>query len=880
MDSDQHLRNHLLTEALQQRQEAPANLNKAPQNFRDPSSSSSTDAEQIPINHPASFDFPTLSPDGSVDDISTPPPAFRMADNDNMSDSTASLAEGYDMMDDVSSNDERETASLASTERDIGDDGAMTPEDAGSDAEEEHEEITELPDVASRIMSDTFGSFEDQAERAQEHQSDEENVIMDSLLTDEDLETPRQSTLATSAWPRPSPRRPIVKPLSTPANTESETAFRVLLVCDRTVPEAEKYAICTKITSSLAGSFNTSGCQTIKLPATPSGISLSSATIFRDGEVQLTAQQCICAHAKEGSIDNPEKYALHVIDSDGEFSSVYTIGGRVKPDMDVPQLAIIYSAHLEERAEWLNVAASAMHTLSVPVLALTAEDGSPPVTGADRSLLAEEFFDMDNHVLSVQLDDLTKRQSSQNSTDMTPTAKKSKQTQPAKVKQRTAWAGGISSVLSGLILFFLLLAVSVPMGLWSTDPLVETAIRREALATALQKMGNATDVSKTYNLDHLVPQPTPTSINFFGQTLYDMPYASYYQGGSPNHIVVSLTKKPSKIFWPVPKSVRVSKGGREIAFNQTKLIEGIHDVSINAAEAYGLVDVNMLTKSPNMNFTMQYNFGSRILQRQTYENAGTDVTKSINKDLIVARKAAKSLSEMVRLEIAAGAAATKNVTSQLAVQMTRDLQVFTNTAASVFGKIGQAGNKTASAIRKDVMLMQEDLAALSKSIRNSISSTRQAAKDRVPTKKTVISPLKRASDRAAGFRQKLFGREKDANSTSATKELSTYFQDFLKPGTTAKKPSKLRDIARCLPARDYNACKKAQATSLSAWAKGKSLSTVPGKGLTHKERVTAGKLSARDAKARQDDRRGAKQQLEEVERKLEEMEKRAKRKQL
>ncbi|KAK5124954.1 hypothetical protein LTR85_001144 [Meristemomyces frigidus] len=40
------------------------------------------------------------------------------------------------------------------------------------------------------------------------------------------------------------------------AETESETAFRVFLVCDHTVPEAEKHGICTQITSSLTASFN------------------------------------------------------------------------------------------------------------------------------------------------------------------------------------------------------------------------------------------------------------------------------------------------------------------------------------------------------------------------------------------------------------------------------------------------------------------------------------------------------------------------------------------------------------------------------------------------------------------------------------------------
>ncbi|KAK4539951.1 hypothetical protein LTR36_009921 [Oleoguttula mirabilis] len=872
MDHNQRLLpDHLFTEAVQQRQEARANLTEAAQYTGTPSSSTDADAEQIPINHPAAFSFPTLSPDGSVDDISAPPAALsslgarsRMADHDHLSDSASSFADSsYDLVDadelSETSNDDHETASVASTERDMSEDGSHTPDDVGSVAGEEQgqegQDVDHITDFRHLILSDSFGSTEAQ-ETARAQRLEEENEALDSFLTEDDLETPRQSTLATSAWCCPSPRRPIARPQSSSLTAESETTLSILLICDRTVPESEKNVICSKIASSLAGKFSTSGCEAVKLPATPNGIYPSCATIFRDGKMQVSAQQCVHAETKQGSDQDSEKYSLHILDSNGEHSSVYTIGGRIKPEMDVPALAIIYSSHTTEGAAWLNDAASAMRTLAVPTLVVAVEDGSPPFSDADHSFTAEEFINMDNHVLSVQLfDSLAKRRVMHKAKVSTPTAEQPERILPPKAKRYMPSTATTMSIFSGLIFFILLVTSAIGMGVWSTNPVAETAIRRQALTSALEKLSNATDVSKTYNLQHLVPQPTPTSTNFLGLQQYDMPYASYYQGASPNIIIISLTKKPSKFFYPIPKAVRVSRGGRDIAFNQTKLIEGIHSIVIDPAEAYGLVDVSMLTKNPNMNFTLQHNYGSRILQRQTYANAGTDISKSVNKDLTVAREAAKSLGEKVRLEISAGAAATKNVTTQLAVYVARDLQVFTNTAASLIGKIGQAGNHTAAAIRKDLMLARKDLVAFGRSIQKSVSTTGRAAKSCVPTKKTVISPLKLASDRAVGFRQKLFGGQKDVNSTSATKELSTYFQDLLKPGTTAKKPSKLRDIARCLPARDYSACKRVQAKSLSTSVKAKSLSTVPGKGLTAQETATGKKLSARDAKAREEGKR-------------------------
>ncbi|KAK5137329.1 hypothetical protein LTR08_000299 [Meristemomyces frigidus] len=397
-------------------------------------------------------------------------------------------------------------------------------------------------------------------------------------------------------------------------------------------------------------------------------------------------------------------------------------------------------------------------------------------------------------------------------------------------------------IVSGLVL--LVSGLSMMALQWSTvDPILETGIRREALLSAFDKLTNSTDATKILKLDHLVPMPTATSSNFLGQNMYGMPYASYFQGAAPNHIIISLTKVPGQLFHPSPKAVRVHKGGRDILYNQTSLITGVYDLAIDLADAYGVVDVQMLTKNPSMNFSMSYNFGKKMLQRKTYENVGTELSKSVTKDLVVARDVAKSLSEKLRLEISAGAVATKNVTTQLVVYMARDLQIFTHTAASFLGKIGQASNNTTAAIRKDLVLATSDLVAFGRSVKESVSNCSQAAKALVPSKKIVLAPLKLSSQRAVGFKQKLLGSKKVVNNISASKELSTYFHDLFK---TAKKPSKLRDIARCLRARDYGACRKAhQVSSMTT-----SLhSTIIAKGLPTAQAAasTITKVPARDA---------------------------------
>ena len=149
------------------------------------------------------------------------------------------------------------------------------------------------------------------------------------------------------------------------------------------------------------------------------------------------------------------------------------------------------------------------------------------------------------------------------------------------------------------------------------------------------------------------------------------------------------------------------------------------------------------------------------------------------------------------------------------------------------------------------MLATRDIVAFGRSLKKSVSNSTQSAKALVPSKKTVVSPLKLSRERAVGLKQKLLGSKTAVNNTTASKELSIYFNNLFKSGTGTKKPSKLRDIARCLPARDYSACKKAHressmATSILSTVLAKAQSTVKS------SVTTSSKPSARPTQARKD----------------------------
>jgi hypothetical protein len=227
-----------------------------------------------------------------------------------------------------------------------------------------------------------------------------------------------------------------------------------------------------------------------------------------------------------------------------------------------------------------------------------------------------------------------------------------------------------------------------------------------------------------------------------------------------------------------------------------------------------------------------------MLLRQTYEKASMELSKAVNKDVAVASQRVKSLKEKLGLELTAGAVATKNVTTQLAVYVARDLQIFAHTAVSVFGKISDEGQgameRLNDRIRRDVHngLAQAEIGLhkLHEGVQKSLQTTSQFTKDLMPTKKMIGESLSGARQRALDFKNRLSDLKKDTNSTSATKELSLRVQNFFKPSEKGKRAGSLRDIASCLRAEDYRACRREQrkkAKAVSAYKPPSALAKLP-----------------------------------------------------
>ncbi|KAK0293032.1 hypothetical protein LTR35_001063 [Friedmanniomyces endolithicus] len=372
--------------------------------------------------------------------------------------------------------------------------------------------------------------------------------------------------------------------------------------------------------------------------------------------------------------------------------------------------------------------------------------------------------------------------------------------------------------------------------IFTHNPIAEHAFRKHALCSAIQQLTNSTEATKSFSIDHLLPMPTATSTDVFGHQVHYAPLQT-------NHFIVSIPRSGTIMSRKI-QSVRVHKATRDIAYNRTRIIDGVYDIAFDPTEAHGTVEVEGVMVHPKSAFTIQHNFGNRLLQRQTYEKARTDISKSVTKDIALASDTARTFGEKLQMELLAGAAATKNVTTQLAVQMTRDLQIFVNAAASMVGKADQALHKTAYAMSKDLAVVSKDIVAFGKSVRKSVHATKQTALALVPTKKMVTSPLMLSHKRAIGFRHKLL-RKKGADSPIAiTKDISTRMQDFVKSFGAPKKWKMMTP---------------------------KSLSTVPGKGLTPAKKTGGKKASAPGAAARQNknSEEATKQKLAEIKKDME-----------
>jgi hypothetical protein len=119
----------------------------------------------------------------------------------------------------------------------------------------------------------------------------------------------------------------------------------------------------------------------------------------------------------------------------------------------------------------------------------------------------------------------------------------------------------------------------------------------------------------------------------------------------------------------------------------------------------------------------------------------------------------------VTTEIGAGLWATKNVTSQLALYVTRDIQLAADTAVSVFVTAAKASNKTASNWSKDLVLMQKGVAQFGEKCSQNFAKSFKSVKSN--SKALINVPLEITKQRLALSKQRLHDLKKALQRSSS-----------------------------------------------------------------------------------------------------------------
>ncbi|KJX99069.1 hypothetical protein TI39_contig374g00030 [Zymoseptoria brevis] len=595
----------------------------------------------------------------------------------------------YDMLDDMSeiSTDDHDTASIASHDDQT---GQLTPEQTASDIEGEEDKIEDMtlsPSVAVKSKSSNTSQHL--------RQTQAENDLIDSYMSD-DLETPRQSTVG-----RMAPKK---------------AAKHILFFSNSSTPQAIRDSTCAKIASCIEPSKfdNSATSDVVRFPATPTGLCRPSAVINGHNEVVATVQCCVGVKETQGG------YKLQIMDSDEKYTSIFTIGHDDMVDLPRPHIAVFYLDGATLSQKWPDIAYAAMRSINVPTL-LISESSISESFAAHASnryhlfLHTEELTNMDRSELKKSIRQLTDM-----SICFQPITPSMRSRALAKLKKakNSANLDGFT-LLTRLACILITLAAFIqfiaPM---MANPSQQLVVRREALATVLEQVTASTNVTKDYNIEHLLPLPSVNcTTNLFTELLPIGPPckpSSRFQVDSAHSFIISIQPVPGAL---QTTSTHVSRSdGSELAFNQTKLVNGVYHVTFDENEAYGTITVNMVTRHPRNNFTAVHNFGNPMLHLKTYEKATTDVSKVVTKEVAVIKHAASTFSGKLQSELGAGFSATKNVTSQLALSVARELQVVATKAA-------EAGNYTVQTITKELATMRNDLIRLPQDVKSKAKST-------------------------------------------------------------------------------------------------------------------------------------------------------------
>jgi hypothetical protein len=275
------------------------------------------------------------------------------------------------------------------------------------------------------------------------------------------------------------------------------------------------------------------------------------------------------------------------------------------------------------------------HCLRLSLVSSSENEEEKP-SNKEVPLSPSTFHALDDDVLSRHLAFLTDRAKEVDKFNEDMKGRKicglsAKQSQQPKLSPLITSFFTMSATKGLLALLMLFLATSLPIYfLHQESPASELAIRTPLLQAALDNYGfakvNASDILHYPVTTSIVGNSTTTAVAF--------PTAVHVHIAKSDQLLVSLPKA----YWKSGQ-IGVFKNGNPLTnVNNTRVIDGVLAVTLPASDAYGQVQVSVISPNvPLRNETIKVDLGNRLLQRATYENAA----KGVQQDVTVVHHAAK-----------------------------------------------------------------------------------------------------------------------------------------------------------------------------------------------------------------------------------------------
>ncbi|KAF2863183.1 hypothetical protein K470DRAFT_262305 [Piedraia hortae CBS 480.64] len=504
--------------------------------------------------------------------------------------------------------------------------------------------------------------------------------LADSSDSDDDmnLATPRQSIY------------PHVDTEAVPSNLPIGPGrpLNVIFIAHKDTSEALKARLGAQLISGMTGHAHSANCSRYLVPTRG-----SHPLVFGQGSAEVRIYHCIDAVSTW-----TKQTTLRFIGKSDE---------QYKLDYEKVDLAVLYQPlDPEQRSKWVDVAGKTMWQLRVPILRLYTYNGlaypEPP---------SSAFPTVGQITTSMPIKDLYSVL--KNTLDFPPSVlppKKPRSNIMKMFKHAEQILDGYTLALTVVLILCLLQMFSR-----APDPIAKTNLRRTQLSAVLGASNDTLEISKALHYDSILPCPTPTP-NLFGRTTYAPIKEIHSQFIHPNHIVVSLP--PARSRFPGLAAERVSRGELDVSHKVVRYIDGVYDVVVAPWDAHGLLSFELVTDNPGYKFNLSHDFGSR-LQLHALESGINQVVS----ELTTAQRTAWTNSKQFGLHLVER---TRNVhLPELNLPPVRT--VLANIEMLLRQKIDTTGRK-----------LERD----GKAIRQTINAIPPRVKAAVPSKKTIVTPIR------------------------------------------------------------------------------------------------------------------------------------------